>query len=71
MGKLDFLTEKMGEARDALQEALRSADSLNLDGTCVEIHRALSHVGSVIYEIERKLEPEFAAFRSPQETNND
>jgi hypothetical protein len=56
--KLTFIQAQLEEARDALHEALRSADRLGLVGSCMEIHRAMSHVNSVLVEMDRKSEPE-------------
>ena len=63
MSKLAFMESQLEDARDALQEAVRSANRLGLVGSCIEISRALSHVNSVLVEMDRKEEPEFAPFR--------
>lgn len=63
MTKLTFMQAQLEEARDCLHEAFRSADSLNLIGSCAEIHHAMSHVNSVLVEMDRKTEPEFEPYR--------
>lgn len=63
MTDLQSLIWAMEEARVALQHARGEASKHHLECTDNEISRALSHVESVLFEIERKIEPEFAPFR--------
>jgi len=65
MSGLDALEWSMTEAKYALEAARIKATNLHLEGTESEIARALSHVESVLFEMERKTEPEFAQFLDP------
>ena len=67
MSDLQSLTWSMEEAKVALEHARGEASKHKLECTDNEISRALSHVESILFEIERKTEPEFAPFRGPPE----
>jgi hypothetical protein len=59
----DGLRWSMEEAKLALEAGRIKATNLHLEGTECEISRALSSVESILFEMERKVEPEFAQFR--------
>ncbi|HMI56401.1 MAG TPA: hypothetical protein VK494_09450 [Gemmatimonadaceae bacterium] len=70
---LDSMTWAVEEARVALQHARAEASKLKLPGTESEIGSALSRIESILFEVERKTEKEFARFRDdlipPRHTN--
>jgi hypothetical protein len=66
VSKLAFMTNQIEEAKGSLEEALKSARTLNLPGTEREIRSALSYINATLYEIEMKAESEFAPYRADQ-----
>lgn len=66
VSKLSFMTNQIEEARGSLEEALKSARTLNLPGTERELRSALSYVNATLYEMDIKIALEFAPFRDDQ-----
>lgn len=62
--RLTFLVEQIKEAKAALEESILAADRLGLNGSQIELQRALSNVNGVLWAIEVKEEAEFAAYRT-------
>lgn len=62
---LESMRWAVEEAKMALHHARSEASKLRLPETELALGRALSHIENVLFETQRKTEPEFARFRDP------
>ena len=66
-GELQFLYFAVKDARGHIEFAEERAKSMGLPGTASELSLAASRLESVLFEIERGVEPEFGKYRVKRE----